>query len=97
MEKVIGYLQNNIYNDMFNVNREYISKKRVIYNLYGRERANKMVEVKELFKNTEEYINKEVTVGGWVRSIRDSKTFGFIVLNDGTFFQSLYRWFTMTK
>ena len=46
-----------------------------------------MVEVKELFKNTEEYINKEVTVGGWVRSIRDSKTFGFIVLNDGTFFQ----------
>lgn len=87
MEKVIGYLQNNIYNDMFNANREYISKKRVIYNLYGRERANKMVEVKELFKNTEEYINKEVTVGGWVRSIRDSKTFGFIVLNDGTFFQ----------
>ena len=75
---------------MFNVNREYISKKRVIYNLYRRERANKMVEVKELFKNTEEYINKEVTVGGWVRSIRDSKTFGFIVLN-------LYRWFTMTK
>ncbi len=72
---------------MFNVNREYISKKRVIYNLYGRERANKMVEVKELIKNTEEYINKEVTVGGWVRSIRDSKTFGFIVLNDGTFFQ----------
>jgi len=72
---------------MFNVNREYISKKRVIYNLYRRERTNKMVEVKELFKNTEEYINKEVTVGGWVRSIRDSKTFGFIVLNDGTFFQ----------
>lgn len=71
--KVIGYLQNNIYNHMFNVNREYISKKRVIYNLYRRERANKMVEVKELFKNTEEYINKEVTVGGWVRSIRDSK------------------------
>lgn len=72
---------------MFNVNREYIGKKRVIYNLYRRERANKMVEVKELFKNTEKYINKEVTVGGWVRSIRDSKTFGFIVLNDGTFFQ----------
>jgi asparagine--tRNA ligase len=87
VEKVIGYLQNNIYNHMFNVNREYISKKRVIYNLYRRERTNKMVEVKELFKNTEEYINKEVTVGGWVRSIRDSKTFGFIVLNDGTFFQ----------
>ena len=58
---------------MFNANREYISKKRVIYNLYGRERANKMVEVKELFKNTEEYINKEVTVGGWVRSIIETE------------------------
>ena len=56
-----------------------------------------MVEVKELFKNTEEYINKEVTVGGWVRSIRDSKTFGFIVLNDGTFFSACTGGFTMTK
>lgn len=46
-----------------------------------------MVEVKELFCKTENYIDKEVTVGGWIRSIRDSKTFGFIVLNDGTYFQ----------
>ncbi len=30
-----------------------------------------------------------MSVGGWVRSIRDSKTFGFIVVNDGTFFKPL--------
>ena len=42
--------------------------------------------VRELHKNTEAYIGKEVTVGGWVRSNRDSKSFGFIVLSDGTFF-----------
>lgn len=48
-----------------------------------------MIEIKELFSNTEKYIETEVTVGGWIRSIRDSKTFGFIVLNDGTYFQPI--------
>ena len=48
-----------------------------------------LTTVKELYKNQAEYINKEVTVGGWVRSIRDSKTFGFIVVNDGSFFETL--------
>lgn len=47
----------------------------------------KLIEIKELYNHTEEYIDKEVKIGGWVRSIRDSKTFGFIVINDGTFFQ----------
>ena len=45
--------------------------------------------VKELFRDTEAYMGKEVTVGGWVRSIRDSKTFGFIIVHDGTFFETL--------
>ncbi len=45
--------------------------------------------VRELYKNQESYIGKEITVGGWVRSIRDSKSFGFIVLHDGTFFDTL--------
>ena len=45
-----------------------------------------LISVRELFKNTEAYAGKTVTVGGWVRSIRASKQFGFIVLNDGTFF-----------
>ena len=49
----------------------------------------KIVSVRELFKQKEKFLNTEVTVGGWVRSIRDSKTFGFIVLNDGTFFDPL--------
>ncbi|MBD5134939.1 MAG: asparagine--tRNA ligase [Lachnospiraceae bacterium] len=48
-----------------------------------------LITIKSLNKNTEMYAGKKVTVGGWVRSIRDSKTFGFIVLNDGTFFENL--------
>ena len=35
------------------------------------------------------YLDQEITIGGWERSIRDSKTFGFIVVNDGTYFQPL--------
>ena len=48
-----------------------------------------LITVKELYKNREQYFDKEVTVGGWIRSIRDSKTFGFIVVNDGSFFETL--------
>ncbi len=45
--------------------------------------------VKELYKDSAKYTDKEITVAGWVRSIRDSKTFGFLVLHDGTYFQTL--------
>lgn len=45
--------------------------------------------IKELYKNTEEYINTEVTLEGWVRTVRDSKNFGFIELNDGSFFKNV--------
>ena len=48
-----------------------------------------LVTVRELYRNREQYLGKKVTVGGWVRSVRDSKSFGFIVLNDGTFFETL--------
>ena len=48
-----------------------------------------LISVREIFRNKEQYLDKEIEVGGWVRSIRDSKTFGFIVLNDGTFFEPL--------
>ena len=48
-----------------------------------------LVSIKELYRNTEQYLNKEVTIGGWLRSVRDSKTFGFLVVNDGTFFETL--------
>lgn len=48
-----------------------------------------LVSIRQLFHERETYINKEVTIGGWLRNIRDSKTFGFMVVNDGTFFEPL--------
>ena len=48
-----------------------------------------LISIRELYKKKEEYLDKKITVGGWVRSIRDSKAFGFIVVNDGTFFEPL--------
>ena len=48
-----------------------------------------LTDIRDLYRETEKYVEKEVTVGGWVRSNRDSKTFGFIVINDGTFFETL--------
>ena len=45
-----------------------------------------LISVRDLFKHTADYAGKTVTVGGWVRYIRASKQFGFIVLNDGTYF-----------
>ena len=49
----------------------------------------KSVTVREIYKNRETYLDQEVRVSGWVRSVRDSKSFGFIVLHDGTFFETL--------
>ncbi|EOS42893.1 MAG: asparagine--tRNA ligase [Lachnospiraceae bacterium] len=49
----------------------------------------KLTNIKDLYRRKEEFLEKEVTVGGWVRSIRGSKNFGFIVVNDGTFFEPL--------
>lgn len=49
----------------------------------------KFVTVRELYKNKEQYIGKEVRIGGWLRNIRDSKTFGFLIINDGSYFQTL--------
>lgn len=46
----------------------------------------KHIHIKTLFDDTEKYLDKEVTVCGWIRSLRDSKTFGFISLQDGTCF-----------
>jgi asparaginyl-tRNA synthetase len=46
-------------------------------------------EIRQLYQNKEQYIGKKISVGGWIRSVRDSKTFGFIVLHDGTYFDTL--------
>ena len=44
-----------------------------------------LVTVKELYKHREQYLDKEITVGGWIRSIRDSKTFGCLLYELGFF------------
>ena len=49
----------------------------------------KEILVKELFRNTQEYAGKEVLIKGWVRNNRNSNKFGFIELNDGSFFKSV--------
>ena len=48
-----------------------------------------LVNILDLFHATDNYVNQTITVGGWVRSVRGSKAFGFIVLSDGTFFEPL--------
>ena len=48
-----------------------------------------LTDLRDLYRSREKYINQEVTVGGWVRSNRDSKNFGFLMINDGTFFEPL--------
>lgn len=48
-----------------------------------------LINIRDLFRDKEKYLGNKVAVGGWVRSVRDSKTFGFIVVNDGTFFEPL--------
>lgn len=47
------------------------------------------VAIRHLYRSTSDYAGKTVTVAGWVKTVRDSKTFGFIELNDGTFFKSV--------
>ena len=49
----------------------------------------KLTTVRELFKETDRFIDREIAVGGWVRSVRDSRTFGFMVINDGSYFDTL--------
>ena len=45
--------------------------------------------IKSIYQNSEAFGGKSVTVGGWVRNLRDSKAFGFIDLNDGSYFKSV--------
>lgn len=45
--------------------------------------------IKDLFSDMSKYEGKEIVVEGWVKTIRDSKTFGFIELNDGSFFKNI--------
>ena len=49
----------------------------------------KLTTLRELYKEKEKFADKTVKVGGWVKNIRASKTFGFIMLSDGSFFEPL--------
>ena len=48
----------------------------------------KRIQLKEIFKNSSNFGGKTVTVCGWARNLRDGKTFGFIDLNDGSYFKN---------
>ncbi len=45
--------------------------------------------VKKLYRESENFVGKDVKISGWVRTVRDSKSFGFVEINDGTFFKNV--------
>ena len=49
----------------------------------------KDIQIRELFRNSAEYADKEIVVRGWIRTNRGSNKFGFVELNDGSFFKSV--------
>ena len=49
----------------------------------------KIITVKNLYKETNKYLNQKITFEGWVKTVRGSKSFGFIEINDGTFFNNV--------
>ena len=49
----------------------------------------KKLTIKDLYKNFKSFENKQVSLDGWIRTVRDSKTFGFIELNDGSYFKNI--------
>ena len=49
----------------------------------------KRTTIKEIFKDPQQFAGKEITVAGWVRTIRSSNAFGFVELNDGSYFGNL--------
>ena len=48
-----------------------------------------LTDIRTLYRETEKFTDKDISVGGWVRSNRDSKSFGFLTLSDGTYFNTL--------
>lgn len=49
----------------------------------------KDIQLRQLFRNTEKYANQEVIISGWIRTNRSSNKFGFVEINDGSFFKSV--------
>lgn len=49
----------------------------------------KKLVIRDLYKDTNKYIKKEITIEGWIKTVRDSKNFGFLEINDGSFFKNI--------
>ena len=49
----------------------------------------KPMDIKDIYRSADDYIGKKISVQGWIRTLRDSKNFGFIELNDGSFFKNI--------
>ena len=49
----------------------------------------KDIQLRQLFRNTEKYADQEVIIRGWIRTNRSSNKFGFVEINDGSFFKSV--------
>ena len=45
--------------------------------------------IKQLYQNTENFSDKDIIINGWIRTNRGSKHFGFIEVNDGTYFKGV--------
>ncbi|MEG2003712.1 MAG: asparagine--tRNA ligase [Clostridia bacterium] len=50
---------------------------------------NSLTKIKDIYASPKEYTESNVTIGGWIRNTRSSNVFGFIELNDGTFFKPI--------
>jgi asparaginyl-tRNA synthetase len=47
------------------------------------------ITIKKVYKEAKKYENQEIRIAGWIRTIRTSKSFGFIEVNDGSFFKNI--------
>ena len=47
------------------------------------------ITIKQLHRETSKYLNNNIVIGAWVRTVRSSKEFGFMELNDGSFFKGV--------
>ena len=64
----------------------YVSRER---QTKGEEGKVQTVSIKDIYRNTENYLNEKISISGWVRTVRVSKSFGFIEVNDGSFFKNI--------
>ncbi|CDG02813.1 Putative Asparagine--tRNA ligase [Clostridium chauvoei JF4335] len=69
--------------------RGFFIFKNKFYDILGGKLMDKVVLVKSLYRNENEYLSKEVKISGWIRTLRASNAFGFIEVNDGTFFKNV--------